>query len=206
MILDPFQMRPRDAYQLLISSVVPRPIAWVSTVAQDGSYNVAPFSFFMGVTGDPPTVAFTCNGRRGSKKDTLSNVETSGEMVINIATEEIAQKMNATSAEFPPEIDEFEDACLTPLPSQLVKAPRVAESPVNIECKLKQIVYVGRDNNQSGLIIAEAILWHVRDDLLTPQNSIDPHKLHAIGRFSHSWYTKTHELFEMPRPVYPPKE
>lgn len=201
MIIDPFQMPKRDAYQLLISSVVPRPIAWVSTVAADGSYNVAPFSFFMAITENPPTLAVSNNRRRGvEKKDTLTNIEATGEFVINIATEELAEKMNATSAEFGPEVDEFVYAGLTPAPAQLVKAPRVLESPVNIECKLNQIVYVGKEGAQAGLIIGEALLWHVRDDLLTPRKTIDVSKLHAIGRLSYNNYTRTNDLFEMVRP------
>ncbi len=206
MIIDPFKLPPREAYQLLISSVVPRPIAWVSTIAEDGSYNVAPFSFFMGISGTPPTLAVCVNRRRDGKKDTLTNAEWAGELVINIVNEEIGPQMNETSAEFPPEIDEFEMAGLTPAPSQLVRPPRVAEAPVSIECKLQQVVNIGKEETQSGLMIVEAVMWHVRDDLLTPQNSIDPHKLHAIGRMSHNFYTKTHEIFEMVRPSYrPPK-
>lgn len=202
MIIDPFKLPPRDSYQLLISSVVPRPIAWVSTLAEDGSYNLAPFSYFMAVTNTPPTVAIAVNRRRGSKKDTLTNAEWSKELVLNLVVEELAEQMNATSAEVPPEIDEFELAGLTPVPAQMVRPPRVAETPVNIECRVSQIIYLGEEASQSGLIIAHPVLWHVRDDLLTPQNTLDPQKLHAIGRFSHNWYTRTHELFEMVRPGY----
>ncbi len=201
MIIDPLQMPSRDAYQLLIGSVVPRPIAWVSTVAPDGTYNLAPFSFFMAITGDPPTLAVANNWRRNiGKKDTLSNIEATGEFVINVATEDTQEQMNASSAEVDPEVDEFEQTGLTPVPAQLVRAPRVLESPINIECRLKQVVYVGREGAQAGLIIGEAILWHVRDDLLTAQNTIDVTKLHAIGRLSYSYYTRTNDLFEMIRP------
>lgn len=201
MIIDPSQIDPRNSYQLLIGSIVPRPIAWVSTIASDGTPNVAPFSFFMGVTANPPTLAISCGLRRGVKKDTLVNVEQSGELVVNLAVEELDEQMNATSAEFPPEVDEFKVARLTPVPSVKVRAPRVAESPINIECQLKQVIYVGHESSPSGLIIAEALLWHVRDDLLTPQNTIDVTKLHAIGRLSGSWYTRTHDLYEIARPT-----
>lgn len=132
------------------------------------------------------------------------NAEQSGELVVNIAVEELGEQMNATSAEFPPEVDEFKVAGLTPVPSKRVRAPRIAESPINIECQLKQVIYVGHEGSQSGLIIAEALLWHVRDDLLTPENTIDVTKLHAIGRRSGNWYTRTHDLFEMDRPTYHP--
>ncbi len=201
MIIDPAQMRPYDAYQLLISSVVPRPVAWVSTVAADGTFNLAPFSFFTAVTNDPPTLLIVNNRRRGNqKKDTVSNIEATGEFVINLATEENSERMNATSGEYGPEVDEFVQAGLTPTPAQLVKAPLVLESPVNIECRLNQIVRLGREDAQSDLIIAQALLWHVRDDLLTPTNTIDVTKLHAIGRLSYNHYTRTDDLFEMIRP------
>ncbi|AFY31158.1 flavin reductase family protein [Calothrix sp. PCC 7507] len=206
MIIDPAQIDPRNTYQLLIGSIVPRPIAWVSTIASDGTPNVAPFSFFMGVTGNPPTLAISSGSRRGTKKDTLVNVEKSGELVVNIVSEELGNEMNLTSGEFPPDVDEFQVAGLTPIPSQRVRAPRVAESPINIECVLKQVIYIGNEGSESGLIIAEAVLWHVRDDLLTPQNTIDVSKLHAIGRLSGNWYTRTQDLFEITRPAsQPPK-
>ncbi|MHC5858275.1 flavin reductase family protein [Nostoc sp.] len=201
MIIDPSQNDPRNTYQLLVGSVVPRPIAWVSTIASDGTPNVAPFSFFMGVTANPPTLAISTGLRRGVKKDTLLNVEQSGELVVNIVVEELGEQMNATSGDFPPDVDEFQVAGLTPAPSKLVRPPRVAESPINIECVLKQVVYVGNEGSQSGLIIAEAVLWHIRDDLLTPQNTIDAEKLHAIGRLSGNWYTRTQDLYEITRPT-----
>jgi flavin reductase (DIM6/NTAB) family NADH-FMN oxidoreductase RutF len=201
MIIDPSENDPHNTYHLLVGSVVPRPIAWVSTISSDGTPNVAPFSFFMGVTGNPPTLAISSGLRRGIKKDTLVNVEESGELVVNIVVEEIGEQMNTTSADFPPNVDEFKEAGLTPAPSKRVRPPRVAQSPINIECVLKQIVYVGNEGSQSGLIIAEAVLWHVRDDLLTPQNTIDVAKLHAIGRLSGNWYTRTRDLYEITRPT-----
>ncbi|MEH2183291.1 flavin reductase family protein [Nostoc sp.] len=201
MIIDPSQNDPRNTYQLLVGSVVPRPIAWVSTIASDGTHNVAPFSFFMGVTANPPTLAISAGLKRGVKKDTLLNVEQSGELVVNIVVEELGEQMNATSRDFPPDVDEFQVAGLTPVSSKRVRPPRVAESPINIECVLKQIIYVGDEGSQSGLIIAEAVLWHVRDDLLTPENTIDVAKLHAIGRLSGNWYTRTQDLYEIIRPT-----
>ncbi|WP_375498592.1 flavin reductase family protein [uncultured Nostoc sp.] len=200
MIIDPSQNDPRNTYQLLVGSVVPRPIAWVSTIASDGTPNVAPFSFFMGVTANPPTLAISTGLKHGVKKDTLFNVEQLGELVVNIVIEELGEQMNTTSGDFPPDVDEFQVAGLTPAPSKRVRPPRVAESPINIECVLKQVVYVGNEGSQSGLIIAEAVLWHIRDDLLTPQNTIDVAKLHAIGRLSGNWYTRTQDLYEITRP------
>jgi flavin reductase (DIM6/NTAB) family NADH-FMN oxidoreductase RutF len=206
MIFDPNEMRSRDAYQLLIGSVVPRPIAWVSSVAEDGSFNLAPFSFFMGVCSDPPTVAIGVNNRGRSqfpKKDTLSNLEKHGEFVLNLVTFELAEKMNQTSTEFAPNVDEFEYAGLTPLPSQTIKPPRVAEAPIQMECVVDKIIYTGRPGSEGGLIMGVVKLWHINDEVLTETNTIDPHKLHAIGRMGGSWYTKTSDLFNMPRPPLP---
>lgn len=206
MILDPSKMRPRDGYQLLISTVVPRPIAWVSSIAADGSYNLAPYSFFMGVIGTPPTIAIGVNNRARSqytKKDTLSNLEHLGEFVLNLVPEELAEQMNLSSTEFGPEVDEFAHSGLTPVPSQLVKPPRVAESPVHMECIVDKIIPVGEPGSEGALVLGIVKLWHVRDDLLTPEGTIDPYKLHAIGRMGGSYYTKTHEIFAMPRPPIP---
>jgi flavin reductase (DIM6/NTAB) family NADH-FMN oxidoreductase RutF len=202
MIIDPTSLQLREVYQLVIGSVVPRPIAWVSTVAPDGTYNLAPFSYFMGITHDPPTFAISCNWRRAteSPKDTLANIQAAREFVINIVNEEIAPKMNLTSGEYPANVDEFKLAGLTPVPGQVVNVPYVAEAPISIECKLEQIVYVGRTGAQSGLVIGQGLIWHVRDDLLTPKGSIDVGKLHAVGRLSGSFYSRTRNLFEMERP------
>jgi flavin reductase (DIM6/NTAB) family NADH-FMN oxidoreductase RutF len=206
MLFDPKEMRGRDVYQLLIGSVVPRPIAWVSTIAEDGSLNLAPFSFFMGVCSEPPTIAIGVNNRgrsTHSKKDTLSNLEKHGEFVLNLVTEELAEKMNLTSTEFAPHVDEFAHAGLTALPSQLVIPPRVAEAPIQMECVVDKILYTGQPGNEGGLIMGIVKLWHVSDAVLTENQTIDPSKLHAIGRMGANWYTKTNELFNMPRPPLP---
>ena len=214
MIFKPAEMKQRDAYQLLISSVVPRPIAFISSVDSQGIYNLAPFSFFMGVTGDPCTIAVSVN-RKGARrdqtgalvqtglwKDTLNNIQTTGEFVVNLVTEEIAQAMNRTAAEYPAEMDEFQIAGLTPIASQTIKAPRVAESPINMECKLQQVVLVGSPNNETGLVIAEVVLWHIKEEYLTAHGTLDMHKLHPIARLAANWYSTTRDLFEMERPIW----
>ena len=131
--------------RVLTGVVVPRPIAFVSTMSPDGVVNLAPYSFFNAVSYDPPTIVFSSSRRAGYKsKDTLRNIEETGEFVVNIVVDPIAEAMNKTSAEFPEDVDEFEIAGLTQAPSETVKAPRVAESPVNMECKLEQVVRVRR--------------------------------------------------------------
>jgi len=141
----------KERYKLLMSSVVPRPIAWVSSVDAEGRPNLAPFSFFNAVCSKPPTLLF-CPGVRGldgGTKDTYQNILTTKEFVINIVTEELAEAMNISATELPPEVDEFELAGLTAAPSVWVKPPRVAQSPVNYECVLKHVVQIGDGDRKS---------------------------------------------------------
>ncbi|MDP2949082.1 MAG: flavin reductase family protein [Chloroflexota bacterium] len=190
-------------YQLLSDAVVPRPIALVSTIGPEGIPNVAPFSFFNAVCSSPPTIAFSVSRRRGELKDTLRNIQYGGEFVVNIVDDAIAEQMNATSADFPPEISEFQTTGLTPVASDLVGAPRVGEAPVSLECKLVQVVEIGQGPRRSALIIGEVVLFHVRDGLYL-DGRIDPRRLKAVGRLSGNLYCRTWEIFEMVRPVYRP--
>ena len=197
MQLDPTTLESTAVYKLLISSVVPRPIAWVSSVDAAGVPNVAPFSYFMAITDQPPTIAFSCSPRAGTKKDTLRNVEAAREFVVNIVDDDRAEQMNITSGEYPPEVDEFALARLTAVPSALVKAPRVAEAPINMECKLVQILPVGKAN----LILGQVVQWHVRDDIYDPGTGrFDMHKLKPLGRLTGNLYSHIHQIFEMKRP------
>ena len=152
----------QEGYKLLRDIVTPRPIALVTTVGTDGLVNAAPYSFFNAVSYR--TVVFSSSRNVGNKsKDTLRNIEETGEFVVNIVVDPIAEAMNATAAEFPEGEDEFEIAGLTHAPSQIVKAPRVAESPVNIECKLDQVVQIGEGDHEHGLVIGTILLMHVRE-------------------------------------------
>lgn len=201
MKIDPGTISSDAAYYWLIATIVPRPIAWVSTINENGTANLAPFSFFTGVCGDPPMLAISVSSRdiEGATvpKDTWRNVARTGEMVVSLVPEEHATAMNVTAAEAPYGMDEFDLAGLTKLPSERVSPPRVAESPVSMECRLDQIVEVGRTPN--ALIVAEVVLWHVRDELVV-DGHLDPQRLHTIARLGASWYTRTHDLFEMKRP------
>lgn len=200
MELDPETANPQDAYKLMIGSIVPRPIAFVSTVAEDGTYNLAPFSFFIGLCSDPPTLGVSVSHRGNRKKDTWSNAVYTGDFVVNVVTEEIAERMNVCSGEYGPQVDEFRESRLTPVPSVKVRAPRVAESPINMECRLQQVVEVGR-GQRYGLLIGEVVYWHVRDDLVK-DGKIDAAKLRPIGRLGGDLYTRSREIFEMIRPRY----
>ena len=193
-------------YRVLTGVVVPRPIAFVSTVSADGNFNLAPYSFFNAVGYDPPTIVFSSSRHVGGKqKDTLANIEQTGEFVVNVVVDDIAEAMNKTAAEFPAGVSEFEIAGLTPAPSDLIKAPRVAESPVNMECRLIQVIPIGKGAHEHGLVIGEVILMHLRDDILDGHR-VNHHILKPTGRLAGSMYCHTSDVFEMPRPVYQPED
>lgn len=189
-------------YRVLTGVVVPRPIAFVSTVSPEGVTNLAPYSFFNAVASNPPTIVFSSSRRAGHKeKDTLANVEATGEFVVNVVVDDIAEAMNRTAAEFPAAVSEFEVAGLTPAASVKIRPPRVAESPVNMECRLQQVINLGAGEQQHGLVIGEVVLLHIRDDLIDGHR-INHHLLKPTGRLAGSMYCHTAEVFEMVRPVY----
>ena len=202
MIIDPQSF---DGFnRVLTGVVVPRPIAFVSTMSKDGLINLAPYSFFNAVAYDPPTIVFSSSRQAGDKrKDTLTHIEETGEFVVNIVVDDIAEAMNRTAAEYPSEVSEFEIAGLTPAPSQKVKPPRVAESPVNMECRLLQVVPLGQGDHQHGLVIGQIVLMHIRDDIIDGHR-INHQRLKPTGRLAGSMYCHTSDVFEMVRPVYTP--
>ena len=201
MIVDPQATDARNIYRLMIGAIVPRPIAFVSTVSPEGIYNLAPFSFFTGISANPPAICFSPMVRAGDdpRKDTLRNIELTGEFVVNVVSEEFAEKMNLCSGEYPPEVDEFTVSGLTPIPSDLVKAPRVQESHVNMECKLLEIVRVSAKPLGGSVVIGEVLRFHVEDDYVQ-DFKIDLDKLRAIGRLSGNSYARTTDRFDMVRP------
>ena len=197
MHVDPRTLPSTAVYKLLISSVVPRPIAWVSSVDADGVANLAPFSYFMAITDEPPTIAFSCSPRAGNRKDTLRNVEATGEFVVNVVDDDRAEQMNLSSGDYPAELDEFALTKLTPAPSVVVKAPRVAEAPISMECKVVRILPVGRAH----LTLGEIVQWHVRDDVYDAATGrLDMHRLRPVGRLTGNLYSHIHDIFEMKRP------
>ena len=201
MIVDPKSQRYQDVYKLLIGSIVPRPVALVSTISKDGVRNLAPFSFFTGISSKPTMVCF-CPGPRAegsARKDTLRNIEETREFVINVVSEEMAEGMNLTSGEYAPEVDEFEIAGFTAAPSDLVKPPRVAESDVNLECKRVLIIEFSELPGGGNLVVGEVVRIHVADKLVE-NFKIDPDKLRAVGRMGGNSYTRTRDRFDMIRP------
>jgi flavin reductase (DIM6/NTAB) family NADH-FMN oxidoreductase RutF len=201
MLLDPEQIPPRDFYRHMIACITPRPIAWVSSISINGIANLAPFSFFNGIGANPPAVMFSAVNRRdGTRKDTVRNVEATREFVVNIVSASLAQPMNATSADFPYEISEFDECGLTPIPSIKVRPPRVAESLVQFECVLHKLVRIGDGPLSANLVIGRIVLLHAADSVLTGVNEIDPGSLDTIGRMGGALYSRTRDRFEMDRP------
>ena len=200
MIIDPQEHQPRDIYKLLNGTVVPRPIAFVSSLSANGVRNLAPFSFFTVVSANPPVICFSPLRRaNGGAKDTLQNVRDTGEFVVNIVSEGIASQMNTTSADFPPDVDEFAESGLTPQASDLIRPPRVKECGIAMECRLRQIVEVSDRPMGGSLVLGDVLRFHVRDDWFDTFR-IDPDKLRAIGRMGGPTYTRTTDRFDMERP------
>jgi flavin reductase (DIM6/NTAB) family NADH-FMN oxidoreductase RutF len=186
----------RDKYRVLTSCIVPRPIAWVTSVSQDGIYNAAPFSYFTGVSIEPPLVLFAVERRHGEKKDTLINIEQTKEFVINIVTASNVEQMNVTSKDFLIEEDEIKIAGLTTISSKLVSPPSIKESPIHMECKLDQIIEVG--SSPHSLIIGKVVAV-TTDEAVIKDGRIDMDSLQAVGRMGGKWYTKSTNLFELER-------
>ncbi|AXC14932.1 Nitrilotriacetate monooxygenase component B [Acidisarcina polymorpha] len=198
---DPENYSHSDIYKLMVGAIVPRPIALVSTVDENGIRNLAPFSYFTAVCSSPPTLLF-CPAVRAStqgRKDTLRNVLSTEEFVVNVVSWDIASQMNVTSAEVAFEVDEFELSGLTPVASAVVRAPRVAESPIQMECKLRNVVTISEQVGGASIVIGEIIRFHVREGLMN-EFKIDPDKFNAIGRMGGPTYIRTLDRFEMERP------
>ncbi|HEX6287982.1 MAG TPA: flavin reductase family protein [Herpetosiphonaceae bacterium] len=205
MQIDPATLSEREIYKIMIGAVVPRPIAWVASLSAEGRPNLAPFSYFNVACTDPPMVLF-CPQRRGdgSPKDTLRNIQATGEFVLHIVSEDLAETMNQTSADYPSELDEFAMVGLRALPGQLVAPPRVAEAAVAFECRVDQIVHVGSARGGE-VVIGRVMLIHLRDDVY--QNGyIVLDALKPIARLAGNDYARVTDTFTLPRPVYRPEE
>ena len=202
MRLDFSTLSQRDAYAWMIGTILPRPIAWVSTVSPEGRTNLAPFSFFQGITAKPPVVMFVpVNNREGQKKDTVRNIEQVPEFVVNIVPFELAEKMNRSSAPLPYGESEFEKFGIAAAPSERVRPPRVADAPVAFECALHSIVNIGEGPGAANVVFGRILLAHVKDGVLGPDGMPDPAKLDLIGRMGGEMYCRTTERFVVPRPV-----
>lgn len=206
MIVTPSEIPYTELYGILLNSIAPRPIAWVSTVSASGQPNLAPFSFFNAVCIDPPLLAFAPGMRKpkvetgqGEVKDTLRNIRETKELVVNIVTYDLAEKMNLTSGEYDASVNEFELAKVTPAPSKIVRPARVAESPVSFECRLYQILDFSSRPTSSSLVIGEIVSVHVNDAHIK-DGKLDRDSLDLIGRMGGIQYTRTTQRFGMVRP------
>jgi|SRR5579863_2749257 flavin reductase (DIM6/NTAB) family NADH-FMN oxidoreductase RutF len=207
MNVSPSDLSHSELYGVILNSVAPRPIAWVSTISASGQPNLAPFSFFNCVCTAPPLLAFApglrppkrAGSTAGEPKDTLRNIRETKEFVINVVTYELAEAMNQTSGEYDALVNEFQLAQLATAPSQVVKVPRVAASPVSFECKLYQILDFSPSPQSGSLVIGQIVSIHM-DDANMKDGKLDRNSLDLIGRMGGIQYTRTTERFEMVRP------
>jgi flavin reductase (DIM6/NTAB) family NADH-FMN oxidoreductase RutF len=203
MIFDPTDKSISETHKLMIGSIVPRPIAFVSTCSKEGKNNVAPFSYFNGVCSKPPTIMFAParRGWDGEEKDTLINIRDTEEFVVNIVSESFAEKMVMCSTDFDSDVDEFDVSKLTPVASQKVSPPRVGESKVSFECKLNQIIEIGDGTAGSGfVVIGSIVLFHIDDDVYD-NGRILLDKLQPLGRLAGNRYTRTTDTLEIIRKI-----
>ncbi len=200
MLFDLQNVTNENVYKLLVATIGPRPVAWVTTQDVDGTVNCAPFSFFNAMSGNPPVVAFGIGGRGpGDVKDTGGNIRRTGQFVVNLCSYALAEPMNITAIDFPKGVDELKEAGLTTAPSTHVKVPRIAEAPVAMECERLVIVDVGIDR---AVVLGKVVAFHIQDDCVLDKDRcyIDTPKLDLIGRLHGAgWYSRVTDRFELPR-------
>ena len=200
--LDPAELPPQQVYATMIRAITPRPIAWVSTCSASGEVNLAPFSYFNGVTSAPPSLLFSAVNRPdGSRKDTVVNIQATEQFVVNVVPFRLAEAMHQTSAEYGSDIDEMEQVGLEPLASEKIRPPRVAQSPIQFECELLQLVEIGSGPLAANVVIGRILLIHVDPDVYNEQGKIDPQKVDSIGRMGGLSYTLTRQRFDLPPPT-----
>ncbi|WP_347551278.1 flavin reductase family protein [Pseudalkalibacillus hwajinpoensis] len=198
MEFNPAELSTKEVYKLLTGSVVPRPIAWVSTLSEHGKLNLAPFSFFTVASRQPPILAISIGPgvgeRLGTEKDTLVNIRSQKEFVINIVSRSLGNEMQKSSENLPSDVNEFEKTGLTPADSVAVKPKRVEEASIHLECKLHQIIPLGSDH----LILGEMIHYHIKDDCYLGNYKVNLEKLSPLGRLAGN-YSENNEFFTLPR-------
>jgi len=198
--IDPSDIDRRQIYRLMVGTIVPRPIAWVSTISAAGHANLAPFSFFTAVSHAPPMVSISVGTRENEQKHTTRNIlETMG-YVIHVVVNGMEEQMSVCAGNFSREVNEFEEAGLESVPSDLVHAPRIAKAPVAMECCFRSVITNGFNGDQTNLVIGEVIRWHIREDILVEGKYIDPVVLEPVGRLAGNHYCRTQDVFEMQRP------
>lgn len=197
MTIDPRTLSPRDAYNILVGAVVPRPIAFVTSMNDRNIVNAAPYSFFNALTSSPPLIMISVGRKKGQMKHTTENILRQKEFVVNLVTDELVHSMNISSADFPEGMSEIEQAKLTLVASTVIRTPRIATSKVNCECVLYKHLEIGTD--PTDLIIGEVVQFHVKDEVYS-NGAIDQGKLRPIARMGGNFYSRTNDLFELERP------
>ncbi len=202
--IDSKQLETKDVHQYLLGAVGPRPIAFASTMDKYGNPNLSPFSFFNVFSANPPTLVFSParRVRDNSTKDTLSNCESTKEVVINVVNYAITEQMNLSSTEYPSTVNEFVKAGLTPVESKTVRPYRVKESPAQFECIVKEVIHLGDQGGAGNLIICEVKMMHFNEAILNDQQKIDQHKIDLVGRMGGNWYVRAsgEAIFELEKP------
>ncbi|GAB4495699.1 MAG: flavin reductase family protein [Saprospiraceae bacterium] len=190
--INPAEIATKDLHQFILGAVAPRPIAFASTVSAEGIPNLAPYSFFNAFSSNPPILIFSSNRRvsDNTTKDTLKNVEDTGEVVINVVPHRIVRQMALCSVEYGAEVNEFEKAGFTPLASEKVRPFRVAESPVHMECKVDKILPLGDKGGAGNLVICNIVLMHIAEEVLNDKGRIDPHKIDLVARMGRFYYAR----------------
>ena len=204
-----FSIEPKDVsvgklHQYLLGAIGPRPIAFASTIDEDGNPNLSPFSFFNVFGANPPVLIFSParRGRDNTTKHTFENAKKVDEVVINIVNYDIVQQMSLSSTEYAEGVNEFEKAGLTMLKSDLVKPFRVAESPVQFECKIKEVIETGTEGGAGNLVICHVVKMHIKEEILDADGYIDQHKIDQVARMGGNWYTRAKDgMFEVPKPL-----
>ncbi len=204
MTVDPKEISTAHLHGLMLGAVQPRPIAFASTVDVDGNVNLSPYSFFNVFSANPPIMIFSSarRVRNNTVKHTLLNAQATQEVVINIVNYDIVQQMSLSSTEYDAGVDEFVKSGLTAVKSDLVQPPRVEESPAAFECKVKEIVELGQEGGAGNLIICEVVKVHIKDEVLTDDQKIDPFKIDTVARMGGNWYCRSKDaMFEVPKPL-----
>lgn len=202
--VNPYDLPIPERHQLMISAVGPRPICWASTVNTEGEMNLAPYSFFNAYSSNPPILVFSSNrrGRDNTTKDTLHNIEATREVVINIVPYSLVNQMTISSTDYDSSVNEFEKAGVTPIESELVKPFRVKESPVQFECKVKEIIALGTEGGAGNLFICEIVKMHFSERILDEDKTINPFKLDLVARMGKEYYCRANgeAIFEVNNP------
>lgn len=202
--LNPNEISTSELHAYLLGAVAPRPICFASTMDREGNVNLSPFSFFNVFSANPPIMVFSPARRvRGNTtKHTLENILETDEVVINIVNYAMVQQMSLSSTEYPKGVNEFLKAGFTEVASDLVKPPRVGESPVQFECRVREVISLGDEGGAGNLVIAEVVRLHIKEDILNAEGGIDPVKIDTVSRLGANWYSRARNgLFEVPKPL-----